>query len=776
MDSSSKRREEEERKQADLRRQIALLQSQLKEPLPDTHPEPPVTPRKRKHATLLAPATPSPKKQKVVKETKKHDARNLKARPVRPPPPNKTVNTRHAPNGAEPSIQPGASTVLSKLASFTSVSTDNATKHCVIRSVGFTEKAAPPPTRDANDAVITGNKRDDDLALVEDLEPGPYDHAAPFDDPHFQKLEPNSGIRLSSRTIPYDDFHDYLRGRYYLSPSKLYSVVRLLPNKQGYDVPVEGDWVTIAVVAERGPIKYSRAPVGIGKDEQAALPEEDDIKSLALDQPPKPARPEYANHWKGKTKAKDGPAKPSGKKYMNLKLIDFGCRTTQSSASGGKKTIRGDAFLTLLLFESDRVEMVVRDDGKKEKVYRGGSKGAFERMSKLKEGAVVALLNPKILRPFQRAGDTPHPTDNVLALTPDSVESIAVVGHSQDLGMCSVVKRDGKVCGGWCDKRVSDVCEWHVQHAVERKRAGRAEFSMGTSGMASGAKKKPAYDPTRQWGLKPELDSGGGSGGATYVVSGHIVSGGPADPRSLFIAESMGRDAQAKAARKASSKEADQVLEKLLQRDKEGMKAVEAARAYAAKMKRDEKAGKAQKKGKGKEKDGDPDAGLDEEEGYEEKERMAKNPYSTSLIRNLGFDPSAKDGRKIKDSDVQKKLQELASLQASRKEITLGPRPGKLKSNVRPPDHPPPPPLAPSAPVASSESENLEGRGRSYPMTESDEDEPLHIPDSDDDDDGIGAQEREAFGHELARQSARSADLKMVDLDSSDGELEVEPP
>lgn len=130
----------------------------------------------------------------MVKETKKHDARNLKARP---PPPNKTVNTRHAPNGAEPSIQPGASTVLSKLASFTSASTDDATKHGVIRSVGFTEKAAPPPTRDANDAVITGNKRDDDLALVEDLEPGPYDHAAPFDDLHFQKLEPNSGIRLS---------------------------------------------------------------------------------------------------------------------------------------------------------------------------------------------------------------------------------------------------------------------------------------------------------------------------------------------------------------------------------------------------------------------------------------------------------------------------------------------------------------------------------------------------------------------------------------------------
>ena len=53
--------------------------------------------------------------------------------------------------------------------------------------------------------------------------------------------------------IPHDDFQDYLRGRYYLSPSKLYSVVRLLPNKQGYDVPVCGDWLTIAVVAERAP-------------------------------------------------------------------------------------------------------------------------------------------------------------------------------------------------------------------------------------------------------------------------------------------------------------------------------------------------------------------------------------------------------------------------------------------------------------------------------------------------------------------------------------------
>lgn len=201
-----------------------------------------------------------------------------------------------------------------------------------------------------------------------------------------------------SRELPHDEFQDYLRGRYYLSPSKLYSVIRLLPNKQGYDVPVEGDWVTVAVVAERGPLRFSKAPVGVGKDDLVELPDtSDSIKSLSLDAPPKPARPEF-QRFKGK--AKEEPQKPSGKKYINLKLIDFGC-TSKSSSSAGKAVIRGDALLSLLLFECDRIDEVEREDGKKEKIYRGGSRGAFERMSKLKEGAVVALLNPKILKPFQ---------------------------------------------------------------------------------------------------------------------------------------------------------------------------------------------------------------------------------------------------------------------------------------------------------------------------------------------------------------------------------------
>lgn len=57
----------------------------------------------------------------------------------------------------------------------------------------------------------------------------------------------------------------------------IYSVITLFPNEQGYDVPVEGDWVTIAVVA--GPLRHTTAHVGVDKDDTPGLAvEESDIK------------------------------------------------------------------------------------------------------------------------------------------------------------------------------------------------------------------------------------------------------------------------------------------------------------------------------------------------------------------------------------------------------------------------------------------------------------------------------------------------------------------
>ena len=69
----------------------------------------------------------------------------------------------------------------------------------------------------------------------------------------------------------------------------------------------------------------------------------------------------------------------------NLKLIDFGARS--SSMTGGTSVIRGDAFLTLLLLESDGFDLIPQGDSMKpEKLYMniGGSRGSFEYLSKVK--------------------------------------------------------------------------------------------------------------------------------------------------------------------------------------------------------------------------------------------------------------------------------------------------------------------------------------------------------------------------------------------------------
>ncbi|KAH8084898.1 hypothetical protein BXZ70DRAFT_565895 [Cristinia sonorae] len=752
MESTTSRKLNEEEKQAELRRQIAILQAQLKDApsdlsktQPPTKPYP-TSPRRRKpEQNTLAPGTPSPKRRKLDDASSKpfgpHSHKPIPSLTSQLKPLVSSSKSRLPTISAGTADLPpkaGPSNVLSKLASL-SKSQHEEKAEGPTRSSAFSTRPAPQPTRDEEVTVPGIPRRDERLALVEDLPLGPAEHNAPFDDPHFEYLEPNSGIRLLSRALPHDEFQDYLRGRYYLSPSKLYSVIRLLPNKQGYDVPVEGDWVTIAVVAERGQMKYSKAPVGVGRDNQEHLSEKDTKLDDII--------PDTANskttdlrHWKGKTKQQQM-TKPSGKKYINLKLIDFGCRSG-SSASGGKSTIRGDAYLSLLLFESDLVEEIVGEDGKKEKIYRGGSKGAFERMSKLKEGAVVALLNPRILKPFQRSADTPHPTENILAVTPESIDSTVVIGQSRDLGMCKAVKRDGKTCGSWCDKRISDVCEWHIQHAVQAKRASRAEFSIGTSGLSSTAKRKPAYDPSRQWGLKPEPNRSQGDG-ATYVVSGHVISGS-SDSRNLFVGETMGRDAQAKAARKAAAHDADRALQRLLKGDKEGMKTLVAAREFVkkpiggrTKEERKGEDGGAGRKRKRREGSEDESSGSEDEGsiggGDGPKKSMRKSAYSAQLIRNLGFDPTCKDGRKVADPNVQKKLEALAASHSTRKDIDLGPRPGKKLSAVSAPTMPPPKP-------------------------------PRDEVDLDSDDD-LERQEIAAFGRNLGGHSRKD---QLIDLDSSD--------
>ncbi|KAG5726038.1 hypothetical protein E4T56_gene1259 [Termitomyces sp. T112] len=665
MESSTDRTAGEKRDRDDILNEIARLQAKLKDLPPQatvtSTASPPSSKRKQLDFATLVPPTPSPKKRK------------LSHRPLHVTQPGQS-SVRHCrssgaatstPSFTKPVIsqftKPPASNLLNNLANASRMQRDSERDVTVARSSGFAERA-PTLVRniDQDSARFSAPKRDDHLALIEELEPGPIDHTPPTDDPNFDKLEPNSGIRLSFRTVSHEDLQNHLTGRFYLSPSQLYSHIRLLPDKLGYDVPVPGDWITIAVVAERGPLRYSKAPVAAGPKEDGEI----EVKSRGK--------------WKGQINEET--AKPSGKKYVNLKLIDFGSRSrSSSSATGGKAIIRGDAFLSLLLFESDSFDLVSEDgESKPRKIYKGGSCGAFESMSKLKEGDVIALLNPRILKPYQRANDSPHPENNILAITPESASSIVNVGRARDLGMCTVLKRDNTVCGRWVDKRVSDVCEYHVQHAVERRRAGRAEFSIGTMGLSttSAPKRKPAYDPARQWGLKPEPVSGS----ATYIVSGHIVNDSKVDSRTLFTTENIGREGQAKAARRMSTR-ADRALMTLLERDKEGMKAVMKAREAG---KRD---GDARMDGKGKVKVRDQKGKAREIDKGSEKEATVttKNAYTAEMIKHLGFDPIAMSGQRRGpgDSGVHKKLQSLEALQSSRKDIELRPRPGhRIRSNV----------------------------------------------------------------------------------------------
>jgi minichromosome maintenance protein 10 len=170
---------------------------------------------------------------------------------------------------------------------------------------------------------------------------------------------------------------------------------------------------------------------------------------------------------------------------------------------------------------------------------------------------------------------------------------------------------------------------------------------------SSAPKRKPAYDPTRQWGLKPVEEPSG----ATYIVAGHIVNGSKWD--SVHSTENIGREGQAKAKRKLSVKDADRALVNLSKRDKEGMRAVMKARQVGGcDVKKEKKPGTKKEKGAAQ-KANEPSVGSDEEESpAEEEPDPTKAGYSAEVIKQLGFDPTMKGSHnKGKGNlDMQKKV------------------------------------------------------------------------------------------------------------------------
>jgi minichromosome maintenance protein 10 len=276
-----------------------------------------------------------------------------------------------------------------------------------------------------------------------------------------------------------------MHARYHLNPSQLYSIAR--PGKgNDMDVPVEGDFILIGVLAERSDIRVTAKPQQgiqkppakkkkVSKDE--ALPadakDDEDLKEVPDDDGEEPS-------WSANRKPK---------RYVMFKLLDMRLKRGQSLSGG-------DSYLNVILFESDtttttfdesesetettrggvRVAREKRREKRKKETFRGGSGGAYERFWKENDGAVVAILNPKVLKPRPQPG---KPHNNVLTITPDSAESILVIGKSMDLGTCPAVRRDGTVCGSSFDKRTHEACDFHVAAALKKTKSGRSELMTG---------------------------------------------------------------------------------------------------------------------------------------------------------------------------------------------------------------------------------------------------------------------------------------------------------
>jgi minichromosome maintenance protein 10 len=121
----------------------------------------------------------------------------------------------------------------------------------------------------------------------------------------------------------------------------------------------------------------------------------------------------------------------------------------------------------------------------------------------------------------------------------------------------------------------------------------------------------------------------------------------------MYVGETIGREAQAKASR-ISVKDADRTLKALLEKDKEGTRALLKARQAAS--------------GEGGTKDINLSSsnresehfpsGSEEEEGSPRPHPPRKNAYSADVIKKLGFDPTSKAGKKNQQqvAELQRKV------------------------------------------------------------------------------------------------------------------------
>ncbi|KAF2814169.1 TTL-domain-containing protein [Mytilinidion resinicola] len=106
----------------------------------------------------------------------------------------------------------------------------------------------------------------------------------------------------------------------------------------------------------------------------------------------------------------------------------------------------------------------------------------FSQFWKLSVGTIIAVLNPEIMPPRNRA------TGQFSLKLSSSEDTVLEIGMARDLGFCKAIKKDGKECRQWIDGRKTEYCDFHVELAIDKSKRGRMEvntmtgFGKGTRG------------------------------------------------------------------------------------------------------------------------------------------------------------------------------------------------------------------------------------------------------------------------------------------------------
>lgn len=336
--------------------------------------------------------------------------------------------------------------------SLTSHASDVQTREDEHRKRREAHQALSASRSDSFDKPAYADARNERLELVEHLERGPRPFGPRADDPDLQRYEPNAQVVLRSRKIAHRKLQEYLDCRYVITPSLFYSLTgRTGSSRSEYarqsggtmdgdvEIPLYGDWVLFAVMGEKGPLKYTTASVD-DKDEVSS-----DLTPFERTNPTRPAR-----------------------KYFGCKLLDLNTEVVQSH-----RQLPGHCVLQMMLFESKTHA---------NQSFTGGSGGAFEKLWKERDGMLLAILNPRIMKPKRNVSfDTlMQKSSNELTITPQSADSVLVVGQAEAYAQCKSIKKDGKRCGTFVIRgKNNEVCDYHLEQAVTGRLRSRMEFASG---------------------------------------------------------------------------------------------------------------------------------------------------------------------------------------------------------------------------------------------------------------------------------------------------------